>query len=93
MNSARSEEEVRLIAEQAIAWVLRPPTTEEERKDCLRWLLESPVHIREVLAAMAWAEEIPELLDPDRHIDVDALVAATVSNVISVPLESPPRHL
>lgn len=78
MSKARSEE-LRLAAEQATELLNESATTQKETEARLNWLMESPLHVREALAAMAWNEELRNL-DPDRRIDVDALIAKAVKS-------------
>lgn len=81
MSTARTEE-LRLVAEQATELLDESAATSKEPVECLNWLTGSPLHVREGLAAMAWDEEIRQLLDPDRRIDADALVAKALGNSV-----------
>lgn len=59
MNTPRTPE-LQVASERAAGWVQysasadRSPT---HRDDCMAWLLESPLHVREALAALAWEDE------------------------------------
>jgi hypothetical protein len=60
-----------LIAERAAEWLIRLETaTQEEREEFWNWLRESPLHVREVLAAQACHIELRRLLKNAR-IDTD----------------------
>lgn len=61
-----SAEECRGIVEQAMEWVLRMPgATRSERQQCLEWLMESPLHVREMLIALQLHADISTLLNRD----------------------------
>lgn len=85
LKSKTRSEELRVVAEHATELLDESAATPKEVEERLDWLMESRLHVREALAAKAWDDEIRQLLDPDRRIDADALVAkALVSNVVSV---------
>jgi transmembrane sensor len=64
----------KLIAEQAAEWLIRLETaTAQEREEFWNWVRQSPLHVREVLAAQACSAELGQLLREGR-IDVDAFV-------------------
>lgn len=60
-----------LIAQRAAEWLIRLETaTPEEREEFWNWLRESPLHVREVLAAQACHIELRRLLK-DGRIDAN----------------------
>lgn len=63
----------RRVAEQATDWLTRPPSPVNDQR-CLRWLLESPLHVREATLAMAWEDEIRQCLDPEHRLDVESFI-------------------
>lgn len=83
-------EKLRLIAEQAAEWLhLLPAATPEQRARFLAWLVTSPLHVRELLAAFIIDDELRSL-DPERLINVDELAVKAKNNVISITRH---RHL
>lgn len=74
------------IAAQAAEWVVslaEAGPSVDERRAFVAWLKRSPVHLEEYLRAeRVWAEL--GLLDPERRIDVDALLARTGTNVVDL---------
>jgi len=72
-----TDKEKLLIAEQAAEWLIRLETaTEEERAEFWRWLSQSPLHVREMLAAQACQIQLAQLFR-DWHMDVDTFVQST----------------
>lgn len=76
--------EDRLIAEQAADWVgrLKRPSA-RENAEFMRWVRRSPIHVREMLMALTLDAEL-DRIDPDRKIDLDALIAQSSSNVVRI---------
>lgn len=75
--------EVRLLAEQAAEWLYRLETADlEEKTTFVRWLRQSPLHVREILIAAAW-NDVLRGADPNHLRDIDAL-ATKGANVISL---------
>ena len=74
------------IQSEAAEWVLRldeERLTLPVRTELLRWLKQSPQHIEEFLfAAAAWREL--DDIDPQKHLDVDSLIAEVEGNVITL---------
>lgn len=63
-----------LIAERAAEWLIRLETaTQEEREEYWNWLLQSPLHVQEALAAQACHIELRRLLNNAR-IDTNKLL-------------------
>lgn len=56
-------ENVEKAAEAAARWLQSPPTTPEQEKEFMRWLTESPTHVREMLASVAWDDELRKFLE------------------------------
>ncbi len=71
--SRSTRDEFGRVAEQATHWLTQPPAAAANRK-CLRWLLQSPLHVREAALAIVWDEEIQRCLDPEHCIDVQAFI-------------------
>lgn len=76
-------EEDRLLAEDAAEWLCRlqmagPP----EKAQFMRWLRQSPAHVREMLIAMAW-DDFLRHVDPQHKMNVEAL-ATQRSNVVRI---------
>lgn len=88
MSKARSEE-LRLVAEQAAELLTESASTQREQEERLKWLMESSLHVRETLAAMAWQEEVRNL-DRDRRIDADALIAKALKDAVPLAGGEPP---
>jgi len=65
------------IAEQAAEWLVRLETASaQERAEFWNWLRESPLHVREALAAQACHLQLSQLFG-GRRIDADAFVTLT----------------
>lgn len=73
-----------LIAERADEWVERLKHSHDpnDRVEFLAWLKKSPLHVREVLCATTWDKLLEHTLDPNRALDVEALMRQTGSNVV-----------
>ncbi len=73
---------------QAVAadWVLRldeEPLALSARAELLEWLKESPQHVEEFLLATAAWRELDDI-DPQKQLDIDALLAEAESNVVTL---------
>lgn len=65
-----------LLAEQAAEWLIRiESATAQERKEFWRWVKQSPLHVREVLAAQACQIELRELFR-EKRINVHTFVSS-----------------
>jgi transmembrane sensor len=63
-----------LLAEQAAEWLIRiESATTHEREEFWSWVKQSPLHVREVLAAQACQIELRELFR-EKRIDAQAFV-------------------
>jgi hypothetical protein len=72
------------IAQQAANWVERLKTPSAQGSaEFMRWVRRSPLHVREVLLAMTIDAEL-DRIDPDHKIDIDELIAQSVSNVVRI---------
>lgn len=71
--SPSKPEECGRVATQAMDWLTQPVTAAYHRQ-CLRWLLRSPLHVREAALAVAWDEEIRRCLDPEHRLDVESFI-------------------
>lgn len=81
-DSERKREE--LIAEQAAEWLARLRTPEpRDRLAFLKWLKESPLHVRELLIATTWDRMLIHL-DPECCVDIQDLMNGASSNVVAV---------
>jgi transmembrane sensor len=96
MNHQRNE--VLIVATQAANW-LHIMQTKDLRDDAgfLRWLRESPLHVKEYLLAYRMDEKL-KAMDPERRIDVEAILAELSPNVLpigihmSAPVDVVPRR-
>jgi ferric-dicitrate binding protein FerR (iron transport regulator) len=76
-------DEDRLLAERAAEWLCRLQTAGPAEKALfVRWLRQSPAHVREMLIAMAW-DDFLRHVDPQHKMNVEAL-AAQRSNVVRI---------
>ncbi len=78
---------------QAVAaeWVLRldeEPLTLSARAELLEWLKASPQHVEEFLLATAAWRELDDI-DPQKQLDVDALLAEAETNVVALSEATP----
>ena len=65
-----------LLAEQAAEWLIRiESATTHEREEFWSWVKQSPLHVREVLAAQACQIELRELFR-EKRIDAEAFVGS-----------------
>jgi transmembrane sensor len=73
------------LAEEAAAWVARfySSPSEEDSGEFVEWLCRSPNHIEEFLVAKLTVS-LFQKLDPQRQIDVDALIASASSRVVAL---------
>lgn len=63
-----------VLAEQAAEWLIRSESaTTQEREELWDWIKQSPLHVREVLAAQACQVELRALFR-EKRIDVDAFI-------------------
>ena len=58
--------------------------SESERREFVDWLHQSPIHIRELLAAKAWDHILDTMMDPERKISIDALCKAAVLHTVAL---------
>lgn len=69
------------VAERAAFWLSQLPHADGSlRREFVRWLKQSPLHVREMLFANALDLELGKY-DPERKIDLDALFTRAGSNV------------
>lgn len=67
-------EENRHLAELAAEWLCRMETADRnEKAQFVRWLKQSPAHVREMLIAMAW-NDLLRHIDPHHKMNAEALV-------------------
>lgn len=86
------EKEQELLAIKAAAWVERLARADDrDRAEFIEWLRQSPRHVQEFLLAMSW-DAMLENVDPDHHIDVDALVERARANVVSLHASEAPTE-
>lgn len=74
------------IAEEAASWAVAlddGPLSPADQAEFMAWLRVSPVHVEECLTALAMFEGFA-LSDPARKIEVERLIAAASSNVVSI---------
>lgn len=70
-----------LVAERAALWCSQLPHADGSlRHEFVRWLKQSPLHVREMLFANALDLELGKY-DPERKIDLDALFTRAANNV------------
>jgi transmembrane sensor len=70
-----------LVAERAALWCSQLPHANGSlRREFVRWLKQSPLHVREMLFANALDLELGKY-DPERKIDLDALFTRAANNV------------
>lgn len=82
-------EETTGITERADQWLeLIKSGKPYDRAEFLRWLKQSPVHVREMLRVTTWDKILDHTLDPKRKIDIDALMRSTDSNVVRLDHDS-----
>jgi transmembrane sensor len=87
--SAHREEEL-LVAERAADWLRRLKTADgAERAAFVAWLRESPRHVREILLATTW-DKVLDAVDPQRRVDLDALIAHGARDVVRLNRTPPP---
>lgn len=78
-----------LIAQHAADWLRRLQSDDiTEHAAFIAWLRQSPLHVQEMLLAMA-VEDALEGMDAQRRIDLDALVAAASGNVVPLRIADP----
>jgi transmembrane sensor len=76
-------QEISHVAAQAADWiriVKGPDFSDEERERFLKWVKESPLHVKELLMAYATYGKLNRM-DAGRQIDIDALISQITSNV------------
>lgn len=85
MNSDRQQE--LLIAERAAQWLNQLKTRETaglaERLKFVKWMKQSPLHVRELLLATTW-DALMRLLDMDRKISIEQLMEQSTRNVTAL---------
>lgn len=94
-NLVAHRDETTLIARDAADWLRRlqrdDPT---ERTAFLTWLRQSPLHVKELLLALA-VDDALDGMDSEKRIDLEALIASASANVVPLPsngaLASTPR--
>jgi transmembrane sensor len=70
-----------LVAERAALWCSQLPHADgSRRREFVRWLKQSPLHVREMLVAVALDLELGKY-DPQRKIDLEALFTRATNNV------------
>jgi transmembrane sensor len=70
-----------LVAERAALWCSQLPHADGSlRREFVRWLKQSPLHVREMLFANALDLELGKY-DPERKIDLEALFTRAANNV------------
>jgi transmembrane sensor len=81
--------EVSVIAEE---WLERMKAGNPvDNAQFLRWLKESPLHVREMLTATTWDKLLDRMLDPEHKVNIDELRTQLATNV--VPLGGISRHI
>lgn len=81
------------VAEQAAHWV-RVLNTDDPQQSAafVEWIKASPLHVRELLLA-SWLDDELAAIDPERRIDVRALIDRARSNVspigAHIPMSAP----
>ncbi|MGH8189810.1 MAG: FecR/PupR family sigma factor regulator, partial [Steroidobacteraceae bacterium] len=85
MNVAR-DKTASVIAEEAADWVVRltdGDARQHDQRGFVAWIKRSPLHLRAYLdAERTWADL--GKVDPNRRLDVEALLAAPESNVVQL---------
>src|SRR5689334_15208908 len=73
------------LPEEAAEWLMRLEEDDSAacRTEFYRWFAQSPRHVQEFLQATETAAAL-QGLDRERHIDVDALIAAAGTNVVAL---------
>jgi transmembrane sensor len=83
-----SSKETEFVAQQAAEWVAALPSADRQtRAQFVRWLKESPLHVRETLLALEIAAQLSGI-DRTQRIDVEALIARA-SRPVDFPLATP----
>lgn len=73
-----------LVAERAALWYSQLPHADAAMlREFVRWLRQSPLHVREMLVATAWDWELG-MHDPDCKIDLDAWFTRAANNVTAL---------
>lgn len=91
MDTLKKSKREELMAVEAAEWVDRLKRADATDDDAfLAYLRESPRHVQELLLAHGWDNELAQLLDPDREIDIDTLIAAA-GNIHPIDLTAPRR--
>lgn len=76
--------EDKLVAVQAAEWVQRLKSpSDRERAEFMRWLMRSPLHVKEILLAITVDAELRGV-DADHKIDVDALVSQAATDMPAI---------
>lgn len=82
--SKLNREEALVVAERAAEWLERIKSEQYDKAEFLRWLKQSPVHIREILLATTWDQAFEHALDPEHKIDIEELRALAGDNVVTL---------
>lgn len=78
-----SREEAMIVAQHAEEWLERMKSTApHDRVEFLRWLKQSPLHIRELLLATTWDKILGHMLDAEHKVDINDLRAHAGDNVL-----------
>lgn len=87
MDTRKTSRREEWLAFEAAEWVDRIQRADSSDEDAfLVYLQESPRNVQELLLAQAWDDELERLLDPERQIDVDALIQAAGNVVPLAPM-------
>lgn len=79
----------RLVAERAALWCSQLLHADGSlRREFVRWLKQSPLHVREILFANALDMELGKY-DPQRKLDLDALFTRAANNVTPLVSDRP----
>jgi transmembrane sensor len=82
MNTDRQHE--LLIAERATQWLSQLRTAGvTERRAFVKWMKQSPLHVREALLATAW-DTVLRVLDMERKVNSDQLMEKSARNVTAL---------
>lgn len=87
MDTRKTSRREEWLAYEAAEWVDRIQRADSSDQEAfLEYLQDSPRNVQELLLAQAWDDELGRLLDPERQIDVDALIEAAGNVVPLTPI-------